>query len=235
MRDFLQQPLHPILVVSYSDDSRAALAATLRNLGVQVACCASFCEAEELALGGLYGGLLIDLPSIIKSKGEEKVVAYTLANFFPTLRVRTMGTMLIPMTMPGNAKQDKSLDDFLAATCQAFTPRTLRAHRRHPLCLSTIVSCNGWEHRGFTQNISWGGAFIVDVFSERFAGERAISIAFVDCGFALEASIRWIKPWGGKSAPGIGVSFATIPPSVVPLLASILKTCREFDRDRLTA
>ncbi len=229
----MQLPLFPILVVSYSEESRSALAGSLQNHGVQVGSCTSFCEAEDLALTGLYSGLLIDLPSIIKSKGEEKIVAYSLANFFPTLRVRTMGTMLIPMTMPGNAKQDRSLDDFLTVTCPAFTPRKLRAFRRHPLCLSTIVTCNGNEHRGFTGDISWGGAFIIDVFSERFEGESDISISFADCGFTLDASIRWIKPWGGRTAPGIGVSFTDLTPAVILPLTAILKTSRQFDRDRL--
>ena len=104
----MAQPSHPILVVSYGEETRAALVTTLNNNGASTVSCATFCDAENLALAGLYSGILVDLPSIIKSKGEEKIVAYTLANFFPILRVRTMGGMLVPMAMPGSAKQDKS-------------------------------------------------------------------------------------------------------------------------------
>ena len=228
-------PLYPILVVSYVDETRAALAATLTNNGVTAVSCATFCEAENLALEGLYGGMLIDLPSIIKSKGEEKMVAYTLTNFFPTLRVRAMGSMLVPMTMPGSAKQDRSLADFLSVTCPSFVPRALRAFRRHPVCLPTILHCNGAEYRGFTKDLSWGGTFIVDVFSERFADEAGVSVTFPDCGFTLDASIRWTKPWGHRFAPGIGISFGELDETVITAFSGLLRTSREFDRDRLTA
>lgn len=228
-------PPHPILVISYTDETRAALVATLNNNGVLAASCATFCEAENLALEGLYSGILVDLPSIIKSKGEEKIVAYTLTNFFPTLRVRAMGSMLVPMTMPGSAKQDKNLGDFLSITCPAFVPRTLRVFRRHPVCISTLLHCKGEEYRGFTLDLSWRGAFIVDVFSERFAGESNIAISFLETGFTLDSTIRWTKPWGRRFAPGIGVSFNELNESVITVFSGILKTSREFDRDRLTA
>jgi hypothetical protein len=226
-------PSHPILVVSYVDETRAALVATLNNNSVAAASCSTFCEAENLALKGLYSGLLIDLPSIIKSKGEEKMVAYTLTNFFPTLRVRAMGSMLVPMAMPGSAKQDKSLGDFLSVTCPAFIPRSLRAFRRHPVCISTLIHCHGTEYRSFTKDLSWGGAFIVDVFSERFADETDVSVSFLECGFTLDASIRWIKPWGHRFAPGIGISFGALDETVIAVFSGLLKTSREFDRDRL--
>jgi hypothetical protein len=226
---------HPILVVSYIDETRAALSEILGKTGAVAIQCGTFCEAESLALTGLYNGLLVDLPSIIKSKGEEKIVAYTLANFFPTLRVRTMGGMLIPMAMPGSAKQDKSLDDFLNKTCIAHAPRPLREFRRHPLCISTLVRCRGKEYRGFTQNISWGGAFIVDLFSERFMDETDIAVEFLGFGFTLDASIQWIKPWGERFAPGIGVRFKDLSEPVISTFSGCFKTSREFDRDRLTA
>lgn len=229
-------PLYPIIVVSYVVETRAALVTTLSKSGACAVACETFCEAENLALSGMFSGLLVDLPSIIKSKGEEKIVAYTLANFFPTLRVRTMGGMLIPMTMPGSAKQDKSLDDFLSKTCCSFEPRRLRVFRRHPICLATLVNYKGEYLRGFTLNISWGGMFIVDLHAERFtAGEYAsIHIPEFDC--TISAEISRIKPWGiERHPPGIGLAFNGLDAAVEPAISSITRTSKEFDRDRLTA
>lgn len=231
----MSSKLCSILVVSYIDETRSALTAILSKAGVVAVPCSNFCEAENLALKGLYNGILVDLPSIIKSKGEEKIVAYTLANFFPTLRVRTMGGMLIPMSMPGSAKQDKNLDDFLNKTCMAYTPRPLREFRRHPLCISTLLHCSNREYRGFTQNISWGGAFIVDVFSEKFVAKTDIKLEFIGLDFTLEASIEWVKPWGERFAPGVGIRFKELDESVTSIFSGFFKTSREFDRDRLTA
>lgn len=226
---------YPIMVVSYSDESIAAMVATLNNSDVASVVCRSFCEAEELALQGLYGGLLVDLPTIVKSKGEEKIVAYTLANFFPTLRVRAMGSMLVPMSMPGVAKQDKNLIDFINVTCRNFAPRKLRAYRRHPACLPAIVSYSGAEYRSFTLNLAWGGAFIVDVASEKYSNDTDISVILPEFETSVDACIRWIKPWGERSAPGIGISFKHLDEPLEALLASLLKSNKGFDRDRLLA
>lgn len=226
---------HPILVISYSDDTRASLTATLAGSDAASVACNTFCEAEELALQGLYSGILVDLPSIVKSKGEEKIVAYTLANFFPTLRVRAIGSVLVPMTMPGSAKQDKNLNDFLNVTCPAFVPRKLRAFRRHPGCHATVIKYKMEEFRGFTLNLSWGGAFIVDVSAEKFSAESALTVTFPEFGLDVDATIRWIKPWGHRYAPGIGISFNRLDQTFEAVLAGLLKSRKDFDRDRLVA
>lgn len=224
-----------ILVVSYGDDARAALAHSVTSHSVAAVACATFLEAEKMALRDRFNGLLIELPSVIKAKGEEKIVAYTLANFFPTLRVRTIGTSLVPMAMPGSARQDKSLADFLTKSCAAFSPRSLRAHRRHPVCLLTQVRHGGEEIRGFTLNLSWGGAFIADVGAERFSPGAEMGIYLPLYDRRITASIRWIMPWGGQSAPGIGVSFLELDETVETAFAGLLRTRKEFDRDRLVA
>ena len=226
---------HPILVVSYVEETRAALAAILQKNGVLAASCSTFCEAENLALKEHYSGMLVDLPSIIKSKGEEKIVAYTLANFFPTLRVRTMGGMLIPMSMPGSAKQDKSLDDFLLKTCSEFVPRKLRVFRRHPICLSTLVYYKGDEIRGFTLNVSWEGMFIVDLQAERFSLGDPVTILIPEFNCKILAEVCRIKPWGiQRHPPGIGLLFSSLDETVERIIANITKTNKEFDRDRLS-
>lgn len=223
-----------ILVVSYNDDTRAALVATLKSCNVSAVACSTFCEAEEKALRGLYNGLLIELPSIVKAKGEEKIVAYTLANFFPTLRVRAIGAALVPMAMPGSAAQDKSLNDFLGKTCPAFIPRRLRVHRRHHVCIPALLRYGGEELRGFTLNVSWGGAFVVDVRAEeRYTVGDGLELCFPQFKISVPAVIRWKMSWGGSSAPGIGVSFSEMNEELEKHLAGVLKSRKEFDRDRL--
>lgn len=228
-------PPYPILVVSYIDDTRTALTAILSNLGVAASPCSTFCEAENLALKGLYSGLLVDLPSMIKSKGEEKIVAYTLANFCPTLRVRTIGSMLVPMAMSGSAKQDKSLDDFLNKTCTAYTAKKLREFRRHPVCLSTLISFEGTKLRGFTLNLSWGGAFIVDLQAEKYSVGDTLDITLTEFECQVSATVCRVKPWGiQRYAPGVGLCFSFLDEQLESAIASVIRTRKEFDRDRLT-
>ena len=224
---------YPILVVSYADDIRATLALVLSNNEIAAAACSTFCEAENMALQGLYSGMLVDLASIVKAKGEEKIVAYTLASFFPTLRVRSFGPALVPMSMPGSAKQDKNLDDFLNTTCRVFEPRKLRSFRRHPVTLSTVVVYKGEEIRGVTLNLSWAGTFIVDFAAERFTVGDSVCLEFPEFNCGVQAEIRWIRPWGMRSAPGFGVTFTELGGPLETVFPAILKSRKEFDRDRL--
>jgi Tfp pilus assembly protein PilZ len=228
-------PPHPILVVSYVDEAREALTAFLDKTGAVAVPCASFSDAENAALKGMYSGMLVDLPSIIKSKGEEKIIACTLANFFPTLRVRTVGFILVPTAEPGIAKQDKSLDDFLHKTCFVNPPKRLREFRRHPVCLSTLTTYNGLEVRGFTLNVSWGGAFIVDVQAELFNVGDQVIILIPEFGCHIPAEVSRIEQWGVlRRPPGIGVRFGVLDETAASVIAGITGTSRESDRDRLT-
>lgn len=225
----------PVIVISVSDETRAALAASLQPFDLELALCPTFLDAEDLALGGLYNGILVDLPSIVKAKGEEKIVACSLTGFFPTLRVRVMGSMLIPMTMPGAAKQENSVSDFINRACKNFTPRRLRAHHRHSIGISVTTCVAGVATRAFTLNISWGGAFIVDFNPERFSVGDTLTLFFQEPGCTVEATVCWIHSWGLRHAPGIGVQFTTISEQLGNFLLFLLKRARDHDRDRLVA
>lgn len=228
------RPHMVILVVSYSDNTRQALVSSLDARNVSSVACSTFLEAEEHSLHGLFHGLLVDLPSMVKAKGEEKIVAYTLVDFYPTLRVRALGSTLVPMAMPGSAKQDSSLAGFLTKTCPAFKPRIHRVHKRHPVCFFTVIRHLGEEFRGFTLDVSWGGMFIVHMRPERFGVGECVDVHLPQFDRNVRAEIRWIMPWGVKSAPGIGVRFLEMEEGLENMLAGILRTRKEFDRDRLS-
>ena len=219
---------NPILVVAYDENVRAVLVKSLAPFPVLAEPCASFCEAEKIALGVPCLGVLVDLTAMIKAKSEEKIVAYTLASFFPTLRVRAMGPMIVPMAMSGEAKQEKSLLDFLSKTCAGFAPRRLRQHKRKAICLPTFLG----EHRGFTLNISWGGAFIADMNPERFSlGDRLV-LNLPDFEISVEVMVARIQHWGKHRPPGIGVEFMTVAPELEINLGELLHSSKDSDHDR---
>jgi len=226
---------HPILIISVNDDTRAALAASLKQYDLLLVSCSTFLEAENLALKGLYCGILVDLPSIVKAKGEEKIVACSLTGFFPTLRVRVMGPMLIPMTMPGAAKQESSVGDFINRACKQFTPRQLRSHHRHAIGISVATRFADTETRAFTLDISWGGAFIVDFNPERFEVGDELTVFIQEPGCEVQARVCWKQSWGLRHAPGIGVHFLTMSDYLSEFMLRLLKHAKDHDRDRLVA
>jgi hypothetical protein len=224
-----------ILVISYSDKTREILRENLKMSGIAAICCSSFCEAENQAVLNLCSGILVDLTSMIKARGEEKIVACSLTGFYPTLRVRSDGLMLIPTTMPDGTKQDNSLSDFLQYTCAAFPPRMLRAYKRHKITVSALLIHKEVEIRTFTLDISWGGAFLVDTLPDKFTLMEKVEIRFPEFGCSVDAEIRWIQLWGDRYAAGTGVKFEFVGSSLEAALCSILKTTREKDRARLVA
>lgn len=226
---------HPILIVSVNDDTRTALAASLKQYDLVLVSCATFLEAENLALKGLYSGILVDLPSIVKAKGEEKIVACSLTGFFPTLRVRVMGPMLIPMTMPGAAKQESSVGDFINRACKQFAPRQLRSHHRHAIGISVATRFADTETRAFTLDISWGGAFIVDFNPERFEIGDELTVFIQEPGCEVQARVCWKQSWGQRHAPGIGVHFLAMSDYLSEFMLRLLKHAKDHDRDRLVA
>ncbi|CAH2030871.1 PilZ domain-containing protein [Trichlorobacter ammonificans] len=232
----MPSPPEAILVIAYNDDSRSILTAALTKCGAASAACATFAAAEELALSTCYSGLLIDLPAIVKAKGEEKIIACTLASFFPTLRVRVIGAMLVPMTLAGDARQDNSLGEFLDKSCTRFTPRRLRLYRRRQLCVSTLlVRRDGRERRGYTLDISWGGAFITDSEPERYTPGEHLELVLHEFGLAVDITVRWVRSWGIRQIPGIGVSFDRMNEKLEQTLKALLRTSPELDRDRLSS
>jgi hypothetical protein len=224
---------YPIVVISYSDDARNALVSALGQFDVHVEACPSFLAAEDIVLQGMCSGLVIDLTSIVKAKGEEKVVACSLMNVFPSLRVKAVGTMLVPMTMPGQARQDGSLKDFLTRTCSVFAPRKLRNARRHGICLPTLVSSAAGEVRGFTLNVSWGGAFIVDMYPEHASIGEKIVVGLPDLGVEIPGIVCWLRPWGERQPPGFGIRFLLDAEALQQCLGRVLRQGKESDRDRI--
>jgi len=226
---------YPILVISYNADIRQALFDNLhRNNAVGVPC-ESFLNAEDIAREGVFNGILVDLQSIVKAKGDEKMVACSLTGFYPTLRVRALGSMLVPMAMPGDARQDNSLSDFLTKTCLGFMPRRLRLHRRRDVVISAVSCSVAPDDRLFTMNLSWGGAFIVDAHPEKYEVGQVIELAFPEFGCTLSASVCWIRPLGHRRVPGIGVGFCEVSAGMESALAALMQRDRNNDRDRMIA
>jgi len=226
---------NPILVISYNTDIRKALSDDLlRNNAIGIPC-ESFLEAEDIAREGVYSGILVDLQSIVKAKAEEKIIACSLTGFYPTLRVRALGSMLVPMAMPGDAKQDNSLSDFLCKSCAAFTPRRLRLHRRRDIILSATCSFSLPADRLFTLNLSWGGAFIVDAYPDKYEIGQMIQLEFPEFDLSVRASVCWIRTWGQRSVPGIGVAFLNADEELETILAKLIQRDKFNDRDRMIA
>ena len=224
---------YPILAIAYDATVCKTLADSLGSFNVESVPCRSFKEAEDFALHGLYRGVIVDLTSIAKAEGEEELVACSLVNFYPVLRVKVIGSMLLPTPMADDAKQAPSLADFVNKICVGFTPRRLRTHRRKNLHLPVMISCKESSEsvsRNFACNISCGGLFIVDIHPERFSTGDEINLFLPDQAFGIKAIVIHIQAWGSRSSPpGIGVKFKSLDEVLEKNLLALLKSNRNTD------
>lgn len=225
----------PVLVISYNADTRKALLDDLQRNGMTGVPCKSFLAAEDVAREGVFNGILVDLNSIIKAKGDEKVVACSLTGFYPTVRVRAIGKTLVPMGMPEDAGQGNGISDFLVKSCFSFIPRRLRLHCRHDIVVSAVSSSHAPGARLFTLNISWGGAFVVDTQPEKYAIGQELQFELPEFEHSFFASVCWVRPWGERKIPGVGVAFREVDERMDQILATLLHRGRDEDRDRMIA
>ncbi len=217
----------PVLAIAYDDMTRSVITSNLASFDVRTVQCSTFSEAENYVLHGECRGILVDLMAMVKAKAEEKAVAYTLTEYYPTLRVRAMGMMIVPMAMAGDAKQARSVNDFLTRNCAEFKPRGLRAFKRTDLRIPAYIDTD----RGYTRNISCGGAFVSDVTWERFPVGKAIAVNFPDFGIDVEGIVVRTQTFGQNHPAGIGVKFkCPVPESK---LFSSLKTRESAFRDNV--
>lgn len=212
----------PVLVVASDEKARAALAAIPAPYGINAVPCASFREAQEYASSHRCRGIIVDLTTMIGSDDEEMEIACTLTMLYPALRVKSIGAMLIPVTMAGGTEQERSLKEFFTVTCERFAPRKVRAHSRRDYCIPTRIG----EVHGFTTNISWGGAFIVDTCSERFSIGEDVSVRFLfqpSVELSGVAEVVRLEGWGEHRPPGIAVRFKELGPELERNLSLLLR------------
>ena len=219
----------PILVVSSNPATKHVLTASLHMHGGNAMAFDSFAEAELFAQHTACSGIIVDLVTMIKSKGEEKQIAYTLSEYFPVLKVKALGFMLVPMAMSGDAAQDKSLSHFVDKTCAAFTARKLRSSRRR--CFTIPVTIK--DQRAYTTDISWTGMFVATPNTEVFTPGEVVEISMPTLQISLELTVVKIIEWGFHTPPGIGGYFSRMTGVLEDTLYRLLKVAKDNDRDRL--
>lgn len=219
------------LVISFDDKTRASIVRAASQTGAIVLACSTFAEAESHALEELVSGVVVDIITMLKAKDGDKVIAHTLNALFPFLRVRAHGKAIVPMQMAQmRVSQLTGLDAFFTWAASDFTARRLRASKRMSVCLPAMVgtSC------GYTADLSWGGAFIVDAEAgKRFSAGDTVTVSFSDLGAEIPAVVLRVRPWGGRQVPGIAVQFLEISDENQRRMATVLPNCKHTDRDRL--
>jgi len=157
-------------------------------------------------------GILIDIPTYIKSSIYTKEHLAHIEDIYPAARIR-YNTEKNEMELTSISKRSQmSLQDFLENHCACFDARRLRKHKRRLLNLNLRLS---WEHEGNPEeflctsvNVSESGLFIVDKSGDlRVMDNVKIQIIELSNDHLLCGTVVRKLGWGEKHfhAPGIGI------------------------------
>ncbi|RNC73150.1 MAG: PilZ domain-containing protein [Desulfuromonadales bacterium] len=165
-----------------------------------------------------FHGILLDVPTLVRSSSEEKAFLHDLLQIYPTVRLKWDPRCGAVRTHYYGHHREESpgLEAFVRNQCVPFLPRTIRLSERMPLHLNVMVSPDsafreGETIRTATMNVSSGGCFIIGAGPWRRGDRLWLRIAGLADATPIGIDVRWCKEWGEKPGmPGIGVTFSAI-------------------------
>lgn len=223
------------LIVSVSPETRAAITNSLQTEKVALIECTSFLEAEQIALSQPICAVVADIPTIIKSKGDEQLVASSLQNIFPFIRVKARGALVMPITNISDIGNPNITSHF-ETICSRFVPRCLRAYKRYKTIVPVVIHRNhGPSCQSVTLDISWGGAFVILNGTVDFDAGNELTLDMPTLTISVKAVVVRTNSWGKHGiAPGLGLRWTSEMDSILSEgLSKVLGVDRSNDRDRL--
>ncbi len=223
----------PPLMLLYVEagPARTAYEKALAAAGAGCLVVGSLREMHERLRSNPCGGLLVDVPTLIKSAGPEKRLAQGILEHYPVLRLRyDTGADEIHGLFYGQGTPGEGdvVRDFVSLAATTFTPRAMRGEQREDAILNVVIHRappgNGTQgERAVTVNASSGGCFLYTC-SDYEVGET-VWLEFVDLAdrTPVRGRLRWRVEWGkSMSLPGIGVAFEAMTPEQANELAGLL-------------
>lgn len=210
-----------VLLIAEQGEARKAYVSALDELGVAYDAILSPDEIQDRLNNTPYNGLLVDVPTMIRSASKEKQRVNQAQEWFPTLKLlyNPQYGGIRGMHAGGTVNQNLSLAEFVQGECTRFTARTVRLAVRAELIFNVVLLARPDQplheaERSVTMNISELGCFVFTVRDWRTQGRCWLRFQeFGETG-PIEAQVRWQRPWGeSMRIPGIGVSFPALTPA----------------------
>ncbi|MDD2542366.1 MAG: PilZ domain-containing protein [Desulfuromonadaceae bacterium] len=204
-----------ILLICREGKSRQVYQAELDVPGVLLVCVQTLMQFFRREVYCPLNGILVDMPTYIRSSEEEKRLLTDLVGLFPALRLRChepsgeIRTLPFGTGCPGNIGPAIFVQEY----CTNFVQRSIRTSERSllniPALLNTSIPVEQVSSaRSVTANISRGGCFLIS-FEPWGVGDRGWLVlpTLID-NTPIPVEVRSIQLWGECcSLPGMGVRF----------------------------
>jgi Tfp pilus assembly protein PilZ len=208
-----------LLLVACPGEARDRYAAELESLKIQGVCFDTACTLDELrrALAETrYSGVLLDVPTLIRSSEAEKSLVNKVLEVFPALHLSYDPDDACIRSMfygPGE-RVAHSMATFVETEASRFQARTFRRNRRLDMAWSVALASAAEpdkEERAVIVNLSPDGCFIITASDWHEGQELLLRLPALSDQEPIRSVCRRIVPWGeGRRLPGIGVRFETM-------------------------
>ncbi len=207
-----------MLLLAEPGPAREAYLRALAGAGARCTVADNLGEMQERLRREPHCGLLVDVPTLIKSSGPEKRLVHGILEHYPVLRLRyDQPSGVIHGLFYGQAETGGDVvADFVAISATTFAPRSMRGEERENVILNVLIHRSRPEgeeggERAVTVNASIGGCFLYTCGD--FAVGDAVWLDFLELAdrAPIPARLRWRVEWGKSMVlPGIGVAFESM-------------------------
>ncbi|MFW5487722.1 MAG: PilZ domain-containing protein [Desulfovibrio sp.] len=209
---------HHFLLIAEEGPARDAYCRIAGEEDTEWFCVESLAELCEKYPGEKFSGIILDVPTVIKSSREEKGHIQEFVDRFPVLRLRwdESAGLVMGLYAGGTLTGVKVIREFLEREASEFTPRQIRGYLRGNICFNILLGLTpsfkmADAARLFTANASEGGCFIYTSATYEVGQEVNLIIQELVDHTPIPAKVRWVMPWGQRLKPsGIGVSFSCL-------------------------
>jgi hypothetical protein len=219
-----------LLLVAESGMARDAYRDELFKLGVEVDCISDPDGMEGQLCDVPYSGILVDVPTMIRSESTNKGRVSSVMDRFPVLRLLYNGDRggIRGLSHGGTVRDNKSLKSFVLNECLTFSPRTIRRSRRSDLVLNVLLAADaddfGKRHeRTVTVNVSEQGCFVYSTGEWEDDQTAWMVVNELDDKTPIGLHVHWARFWGEMTRiPGIGTSYSSIQPGQLEQIRHLL-------------
>lgn len=216
-----QSPNTNILLICREGKSSQVYQAALDIPGVSLVCVSSLADFFSQDVYCPLNGIMVDMPTYMRSSEEEKQLLAELVGLFPALRLKCHEPSGEIRTLPfGTAYPGPNTPAFFVQNyCAVFHQRTIRTCERSLQNLPALLTMtppqeDGTSTRTATANVSQGGCFLI-TFEQWAVGDQGwLILPMLEDPTQIPVEVCWVRMWGEcRSLPGIGIRFIDLTES----------------------
>lgn len=203
------------MLIAEPGPSRAAYEKALQDMDVEYDALSIPNEMQTLLKETAYNGLLLDVPTMIRASGRDKMRINEMLERFPVLRLvhDSQHGGIRGLHYGRSSDNATTLEKFIKGACALLPARSIRQAPRHNLHLNVLLLSQpnaplSAAERTVTSNVSEVGCFLIT--PKPWKDVERLWLIFRDFKDKTPAPVlvRWRKPWGEQlEIPGLGVQF----------------------------